>query len=94
MIEFNNLSHSDMNLIEKVADRVANYYQQHDLGYDRLSLTMDISAAHLNTPLDLEAMLAGDDADFFHDAFGIRNHINRETGELEDCFVPRFAVSQ
>ncbi len=57
-----------------------------------LDLTMDIEAAHCNgCPLDLAKFLAFDDANFSHDLGGIRRHINRETGELGDCFLPRCA---
>ncbi len=55
-----------------------------------LDLTMDIEAAHCNgCPLDLAKFLAFDDVNFSHDFGGIRRHINRTTGELEDCFSPR-----
>lgn len=59
---------------------------------DPLSIKMDINACHCNgCPLDLEKLLAFDDANFFHDLYGIRRHINRKTGQLEDCFLPRCA---
>ena len=31
--------------------------------------------------------------DFSHDITGIRGHINRDTGKLEDFFIPRYALS-
>jgi hypothetical protein len=53
---------------------------------------MDITACHLNgCPLRLGELLGADDANFAHDVFGIRRHLNRETGKLEDCFCPRYA---
>jgi hypothetical protein len=55
-------------------------------------LSMDITATHLNgTPLKLQELLEADDFNFFHDVNGIRNHIDRQTGELRGCFLPRFA---
>jgi hypothetical protein len=34
-----------------------------------------------------------DDANFTHDVFGIRKYLNRETGELTMCFVPRYTAA-
>jgi hypothetical protein len=53
---------------------------------------MDITACHLNgCKLDLAKLLAADDFNFAHDVLGIRRHIDRETGQLMNCFRPRFA---
>lgn len=61
------------------------------LGEDTASLEMDIEAAHCNgTPLRLEDFLAADDFNFAHDFFGIRGHMDRTTGKLMHCFLPRF----
>ena len=57
----------------------------------KLQAMMDISAAHKAQPLDIDRWLAADDFNFMHDLIGIHNHINRETGELENAFLPRFA---
>jgi hypothetical protein len=56
---------------------------------------MDVVATHANgTPLRLADLLAADDFDFAHDVGGIRRHLDRTTGRLGGCFVPRFAVRQ
>jgi len=39
----------------------------------------------------LKGLLQAENFDFLHDVIGIVNHLNRETGELEDYFVPRYA---
>ena len=57
----------------------------------KLQAMMDISAAHKSQPLDIDRWLAADDFNFMHDLIGIHNHINRETGKLENSFLPRFA---
>ena len=44
-----------------------------------------------DSELDLQKLLDAPDGDFGHDVFGIRRHINRQTGELENCFLPRCA---
>lgn len=61
---------------------------------DRLALMMDIEAAILHTPLDLDRWIASDNFNFMHDVHGIQSSLNRETGELENCFRPRFALQQ
>ena len=58
---------------------------------DYQTMEMDISACHISNPLRLADLLAGDDSNFGHDVLGIRKYINRETGELTDCFSPRFS---
>ena len=56
-------------------------------------LMMDIEAVHCNgNPLRLDALLSADEFNFSHDIVGIRNNLNRETGKLENCFVPRYSV--
>ena len=58
----------------------------------RGDLTKDITAAHLNgCPLDLADLVNAPQQDFAHDVFGIQASIDRTTGTLKDCFVPRHA---
>lgn len=52
---------------------------------------MDIAAANNSCPLHLEALADASDFEFSHDVFGIERHLNRTTGQLENCFLPRFA---
>jgi len=60
--------------------------------YRPLEAQMDVTACHVNgCPLKLQELLEADDFNFSHDIFGIRRHLNRETGQLENCFLPRFA---
>jgi hypothetical protein len=77
-------------------DRAIAYGDEHDVPTDdRMTITMDVIATHANgCPLDLDRLLHADDSNFIHDVFGIRRHINRTNGQLEDCFLPRFALSE
>jgi hypothetical protein len=62
--------------------------------YERAPFIMDLLAAdgcNGNLPLDWQAFLALDDEQFAHDAGGILAHLNRQTGFLDGCFVPRCA---
>ncbi len=54
---------------------------------------MDLIALHRNgTPLRLADFIGADDFNFAHDVVGIRRHMDRETGRLNNHFVPRFAA--
>lgn len=75
--------------IMKIVQRVRESENPPD---DLLSLTMDLTACHLNgCPLDLDGLIKADDFDFFHDVYGVRRHLNRTTGRLENFFCPRYA---
>lgn len=58
------------------------------------SLLMDLQVAHSVCPLNLNGLLEASKADFLHDICGIVHNLNRDTGELENCFVPRYAQRQ
>ena len=52
---------------------------------------MDVTACHANgCPLRLDELLQGALADFAHDVLGIRRYIDRSTGQLTECFLPRY----
>lgn len=60
--------------------------------WTKQDIMMDLSAVHANgNPLRLEELRQADDFNFAHDILGIRRHLNRETGKLEDGFRPRFS---
>ena len=56
-----------------------------------IDVMMDLAAVSAHTPLDLAGLLEADDFEFAHDVGGIRRHLDRSTGELTGCFVPRHA---
>ena len=70
---------------------IADYALRLGLKRDKLSLVMDLQTAHHACPLNLDGLLAASDSDFIHDVNGIIANLNRETGELENCFLPRCA---
>ncbi len=79
----------DLNVISRIADRaIESGHLPPDI--DRLWLMMDIDTVHCRTPLDLYRWLDADLFNFMHDVVGILNNINRKTGQLENCFLPRF----
>ena len=77
-------------LISEIIKRAVPIARKHHIGIDHLTSMMDIDAVNRQYPLDLEACLAAPDQDFVHDFFGIRANINRKTGKLDHCFLPRF----
>ena len=79
-------------IISKIANRAVKEYAEAGVKLSHLNTMMDIAACHSNgCPLRLQELLEADSFSFAHDITGIYNHINRETGELEDCFLPRFS---
>jgi hypothetical protein len=73
--------------IGKIVKRAAKEVSVQDI----LGAQMDISAAHIEMPIKLNELLKADKFNFGHDVCGIINNINRATGKLDNCFVPRFA---
>jgi hypothetical protein len=87
-----NAGAEDAGRIIKIVRRFQNLIPS---AQDSLAISMDITACHLNgCPLDLERLLNSDAPDFVHDVIGIRNNINRTTGRLENCFLPRHAAKE
>lgn len=89
------VSKTDFAKINAIADRAVAMAVAYDVDYTKSDALMDVTACHANgMPLDLDKLAGADEFNFAHDVFGIRRHINRETGVIEDCFVPRCSMSQ
>lgn len=92
MILFNVQTKDEVRTITKIAQRAVAMAASAEFDYPFMDADMDVTACHVNgCPLKLNELLAADEFNFAHDVFGIRRHINRETGKLEDCFLPRYA---
>lgn len=88
-------SKEDSELIARIVERAEVIYAANGLACDRLGLTMDILAVHANgCPLDLQGFLNMGQYDFVHDIAGIVRHLDRSTGRLMDCFLPRCALPE
>lgn len=92
MIKWSN-SKSDIKKIAKLAARAVEMAKKSgNDNYSFQTAVMDLEACHCNgMPLDLDKLASADDFNFAHDVFGIARHIDRETGKIGDCFVPRCA---
>ena len=91
MISFT-VTDAERGLARRIADRAVTMASQHNgIERKRIDYEMDIIACHANgCPLRLADLLIADDFNFSHDVFGIMRHLDRDTGQLKDCFVPRF----
>jgi hypothetical protein len=89
-------SKEDLDLISKIADRFLSAPEIRCYSRaNKIDVIRDIEAAHNNgCPIELYRLANAEGLDFFHDVIGIINNINRETGKLDNCFLPRFAVTQ
>lgn len=91
-----NASDADRAIIEAIARRAIADRKAHGMSVPRryrLDIVMDLEAVHLNgCPLRLADLLAADDFNFWHDVSGIARHLDRHTGTLRNCFLPRFAA--
>lgn len=87
-----NTTEKEFDLIAKIADRALVITERLGIDYSRQTCLMDLTATHANgRKLRLAELAEAPDGDFAHDVLGIRRHLNRDTGKLENCFVPRFA---
>lgn len=81
-------SRFESRIIAQIAERARTLY-----GMDRATVHMDVEATHCNgCPLDLNQLLAFDAGNFGHDVQGIARHLDRQTGKLMDCFLPRCSL--
>lgn len=77
-------------LIQKIATRI--FTSPNPPYADKMAAIVDISSAHaLAAKLDLAALLAADDRNFWHDIFGIATHFDRSSGTFKPLFRPRYA---
>jgi len=89
------VSASDAALIDGIVRRATGLGLTRKRGSRAIDLQMDLSACQASgagTRLRLAELLDADDFNFIHDVDGITSHLNRETGQLENCFLPRFAA--
>ena len=78
--------------IHAIAKRACKLASSLDVKINFLVMSMDIQKCHESNPLKLDELLKSDNGNFGHDVFGIREHLNRKTGQLENCFSPRYSA--
>ena len=82
------LTREEFLLIDQIVDRAE---KAGIMFGSRLTLNMDLKFTHKQVGLKLQELLDADELNFMHDVCGIQRHMNRETCQLEDFFLPRFA---
>lgn len=58
---------------------------------DRISLSIDLDYAEKQFGMRFEELAQADDFNFTHNIMRIQNNIDRITGEIGNCFVPRYS---
>lgn len=86
-VDFSNITKTDYTTMRAIADRTTKDACLY--GRDRMTLLMDLEHVHAQCPMDLSKLLGFDEFNFDHDMYGIAANINRTTGDLENCFLPR-----
>lgn len=87
-----NVSSADNRVIGEIAERAIDTLPWTGQVPTLMEIMMDITATHANgCPLRLVELKEADLTNFAHDIGGIRRHLNRQTGKLEDCFSPRYS---
>lgn len=77
-------------VIRFIVKRAIKLGKEWSLPVDPMDIEMDLRATNANgCPLDFDKLLTAPNGDFGHDVWGIRRHLNRETGKLGDFFLPR-----
>jgi hypothetical protein len=90
-IAWEKITKNEMATIRQIARRAVKMAKTTGYEIDYQNMEMDITACHISNPLKLYELVSADDGNFGHDVFGIRKYINRENGELTDCFSPRYS---
>lgn len=76
---------------EKIVAIAKRAEEMNLLLFDRMSLLMDLECVDNEFNLRLDDLLNADNFNFSHDIVGIQNNLNRQTKEMENFFLPRFA---
>jgi len=86
--EWDKCSKKDARIIHKIGVRAKKeLLKKRDL----IDIEMDVMATHIKLPLRLTDFLKADKFNFARDIYGITDHIDRDTGKMNNCFLPRFA---
>jgi hypothetical protein len=76
----------DFDTIDLIVERTIKLHANQS---DQVTLFIDLMKCHDEVTLDLEKLLNFPVGDFLHDIYGIQQYMDRRTGILKDCFLPR-----
>ena len=86
------LSKRDQEIVAQIVKRALPLVERAGFKSTAQDVEMDVIAAHRIIGLRLLDLATTDDANFGHDVLGIVRYLDRETLEMKDFFVPRFAA--
>lgn len=90
------MSTGDLHKIHSIVSRWLKFRQEvledpSDRSF--FDVAMDLTACHLyGCPLDLAGLKEAKEGDFLHDLAGIQANIDKGTGKLLNCFLPRYSA--
>ncbi len=91
-IDWGKASIEDYKLAKQIVLRAEKELAEYGGIKDKMSVQMDIVATHISgCKLKMQELLEAKTFDFLHDVCGIMQHIDRTTGKLQNCFLPRYA---
>lgn len=94
-IEQNSLDVKKLNLIQKISARAVRLHKKSTGDkISRIQMSLDINQCLKKYPLDLPRLLRAQSSVFEHDVFGIKRHLDRETGYLNGGFLPRTMLQE
>lgn len=88
MVDWNKASDNTVKMAHAIARRARD---EGIIKGSTMDLEMDITAAATVLPMKLNELYKEKTFNFFHDVCGIMRHIDRDTGNLMHCFLPRCA---
>ena len=77
-----------------VAKRMRQVLLSFGIEENQLSAMMDLDYINDIIPLDFDRLQNCDNNTFLHDVIGIRNNWNRQTKQMDNCFLPKCAKGQ
>lgn len=89
MVVFADFSPDEQEAVNAILDRAQALFAAQGQPFDRESMEMDLSATHETCALDLERLAVATDFNFLHDIIGIRDNLDRRTGQLQNFWEPR-----
>ncbi|QPJ61677.1 MAG: hypothetical protein G3M70_07170 [Candidatus Nitronauta litoralis] len=94
-IEFAELTKEETVLMEKILKRAEPLFEN-KINPEEITthIGMNLRAVHAVCPLDFRKLHGFNDFSFAHDIIMIDMKLNKETGELEEFFLPRCAKPQ
>jgi hypothetical protein len=96
MIKWNEFktTKEDYELISKIVDRCMKEEETDFIWKDVQTASMDLECAFNDVNLDLDKLLKSSHQDFLHDIHGVVFNLDRNTGKIKNCFLPRCTAAQ